>query len=48
MDSNNISLNIYFDLSKVFDTLNHDILLDKLKHYGIRDTEVLLFFLINE
>ena len=37
MDNYNVPTNIYLDLSKVFDTLNFDILLNKLDHYGIQD-----------
>ena len=36
MDKNKIPLNIYLDLSKAFDILDHAILLDKLFNYGIR------------
>ena len=36
MDNFNIPTNIYIDLSMAFDTLNFEILLNKLDYYGVQ------------
>src|SRR5688572_31678995 len=36
MDDRSCTLGVFLDLSKAFDTLNHNILFAKLHHYGIR------------
>ena len=43
MDRGKYNLAVFIDLRKAFDTVNHDILLCKLYHYGIKSTELKWF-----
>ena len=38
IDKNDMCLSVFLDISKAFDTINHEILMSKLVHYGVRGT----------
>ena len=38
LDSKKVAAGIFVDLQKAFDTVNHEILVQKLNHYGVRGT----------
>ena len=43
LNNNKFNISIFFDLKKAFDTVNYEILLNKLEHYGIKNNELLWF-----
>ena len=40
LDNGMVACGVFLDLQKAFDTVNHDILLAKLDHYGVRGTSL--------
>ena len=49
LDQGEYAADIFVDLTKAFDTVDHDILIHKLKHYGVRGVtkECFYSYLIN-
>ena len=39
LDENKFACGVFVDFQKAFDTVNHDILINKLDHYGVRGIE---------
>ena len=42
LDFGNYVISIFIDFTKAFDTVDHDILLQKLDPYGVRDMPITL------
>ena len=43
LDKDEIPITVYLYLSKAFDTIDHTIIIDKLKYYGIQGINIKLF-----
>ena len=43
MEKNEVPINMFLDLSKAFDTIDHNILLHKLRFCGLDGSTLLLF-----
>ena len=43
LDENKFACGVFVDFQKAFDTVNHDILINKLDHYGVRGIENIWF-----
>ena len=43
LDVGTLPITVYLDLSKAFDTINHEILLKKIKYYGFADAPLKWF-----
>ena len=39
LDDGEIVWGVFINLEKAFDTVNHEVLLERLKHYGIRSKQ---------
>ena len=42
-NQNKFTCGVFVDLEKAFDTVNHKILLSKLRYYGLRDNSISWF-----